>query len=241
MQNHKQQRHKPNARAESAAPTELLFFCVRVYPGFCSCLWHSRHPGLCRSVVPTALTPAPPNKSESKRKQPHHPINPTTNASNTTTQPIRQQTQVTPPPNQSDNKRKQRHQTIIRMINRKLDQFAMSPERAILLQSPGREPWVKSQSTYIEPQRGGTNPRQMLASKVPLLRSSYFFVYVFTQGSVRAFGTLATLGFAGVSCLRHSRQHHQPIRQQAQTTTPNNKRKSPGRKSLGFERKCRPT
>ena len=50
-----------------------------------------------------------------------------------------------------------------------------------------------------------------------------FFVYVFTQGSVRAFGTLATLGFAGVSCLRHSRQHHQPIQQQAQTTTPNNK------------------
>ena len=153
----------------------------------------------------------------------------------------------------------------------------MSPERAILLQSPGREPWVKSQSTYIEPQRGGTNPRQMLASKVPLLRSSYFFVYVFTQGSVRAFGTLATLGFAGVSCLRHSRQHHQPIRQQAQTTTPsqsdskrkqrhqptntttnanndtaqpirqqtqitiqNNKRKSLGYKSLGFERNCRP-
>ena len=63
-----------------------------------------------------------------------------------------------------------------------------------------------------------------------------FFVYVFTQGSVRAFGTLATLGFAGVSCLRHSRQHRpinpttnanndtaQPIQQQAQTTTPTNK------------------
>ena len=57
---------------------------------------------------------------------------------------------------------------------------------------------------------------------------------VFTQGSVRAFGTLATLGFAGVSCLRHSRQHQpinpttnanndtQPIQQQTQTTTPNN-------------------
>ena len=27
-------------------------------------------------------------------------------------------------------------------------------------------------------------------------------LYVFTQGSVRAFGTLATLGFAGVSCLK---------------------------------------
>ena len=45
---------------------------------------------------------------------------------------------------------------------------------------------------------------------------------VFTQGSVRAFGTLATLGFAGVPCLRHSHQHHQPIQQQAQTTTPPN-------------------
>ena len=63
-----------------------LIFCVRVYPGFCSCLWHSRHPGLCRSVVPTALTPAPPNQSNSKRKQPHHPTNPTTNANNDTEQ-----------------------------------------------------------------------------------------------------------------------------------------------------------
>ena len=45
---------KTNARAESAAPTELLFFfpCVprvsyRTLPSF--------HPGLCRSVVPMAL------------------------------------------------------------------------------------------------------------------------------------------------------------------------------------------
>ena len=68
------------------------------------------------------------------------------------------------------------------------------------------------------------NARTESAAPTELL----FFVYVFTQGSVRAFGTLATLGFAGVSCLRHSRQHHQPIRQQAQTTTPSqsdNKRK----------------
>ena len=27
-------------------------------------------------------------------------------------------------------------------------------------------------------------------------------MFVYTQGSVRAFGTLATLGFAGVSCLK---------------------------------------
>ena len=51
-----------------------LIFCVRVYPGFCSCLWHSRHPGLCGSVVPTALTPAPPNKSDNKRKQRYRTI-----------------------------------------------------------------------------------------------------------------------------------------------------------------------
>ena len=39
----------------SAAPTELIPFVVCVSPGFCSCLWHACHPGLCRSVVPTAL------------------------------------------------------------------------------------------------------------------------------------------------------------------------------------------
>ena len=75
------------------------------------------------------------------------------------------------------------------------------------------------------------NARAESAAPTKLL----FFVYVFTQGSVRAFGTLATLGFAGVSCLRHSRQHQptnptasanndtqQQIRQQAQITTPTN-------------------
>ena len=63
-----------------------LIFCVRVYPGFCSCLWHSRHPGLCRSVVPTALTPAPPNQSNNKRKQRPRPTNPTASANNHTKQ-----------------------------------------------------------------------------------------------------------------------------------------------------------
>ena len=60
------------------------------------------------------------------------------------------------------------------MIDGELGQSAKSPERAILLQSPGRKPWVNRRNTFIEPQRGGTNPRQMLAPKVPLLRSSYF-------------------------------------------------------------------
>ena len=35
--------------------SELILFVVCVYPGFCSCLWHSRHPGLCRSIVLTGL------------------------------------------------------------------------------------------------------------------------------------------------------------------------------------------
>ena len=38
-------------------------------------------------------------------------------------------------------------------------------------------------------------------AEVPPLRGLLFFS-MFTQGSVRAFGTLATLGFAGVSCLK---------------------------------------
>ena len=59
----------------------------------------SLHPGLCRSVVPTALTPAPPNKSDSKRKQRDQTINPTTNANNDIAQPIRQQVQTTTPNN----------------------------------------------------------------------------------------------------------------------------------------------
>ena len=82
----------------------------------------------------------------------------------------------------------------------------MSPVRAILLHSPGRKPWVNYWNTSIEPQRGGTPLSQTNAraeSAAPH-RSSYYLLFVCTQGSVRAFGTLATLGFAGVSCLRHS-------------------------------------
>ena len=43
----------------------------------------------------------------------------------------------------------------------------MSPERAILIHSPGRKPWVNNQSTYLEPQRGGTHPQ----SKCPGTRA----------------------------------------------------------------------
>ena len=82
----------------------------------------------------------------------------------------------------------------------------MSPVRAILLHSPGLAPWVNYWNTFIEPQRGGTPLSQTNAraeSTAPH-RSSYYLLFVYTQGSVRAFGTLATLGYAGVSCLRHS-------------------------------------
>ena len=82
----------------------------------------------------------------------------------------------------------------------------MSPVRAILLHSSGRKPWVNYWNTSIEPPRGGTPLSQTNAraeSAAPH-RSSYYLLFVCTQGSVRAFGTLATLGYAGVSCLRHS-------------------------------------
>ena len=70
------------------------------------------------------------------------------------------------------------------------------------------------------------NARTESAAPTELL----FFVYVFTQGSVRAFGTLATLGFAGVSCLKaltpaptnqsdKRKQRHQPTNT---TTNANN-------------------
>ena len=39
-------RKKTNTRTESAAPYRSSFYFYRKYPGFCSCLWHSRHPGL---------------------------------------------------------------------------------------------------------------------------------------------------------------------------------------------------
>ena len=35
--------------------SELILFVVCAYPGFCSCLWRSRHPGLCRSVALSGL------------------------------------------------------------------------------------------------------------------------------------------------------------------------------------------
>ena len=81
----------------------------------------------------------------------------------------------------------------------------MSPERAILPPSPGRKPWVIIVNIFMSPKwaaqpRLKVNARAESAAPTELL----FFLSMFTQGSVRAFGTLATLGYAGVSCLRHS-------------------------------------
>ena len=137
------------------------------------------------------------------------------------------------------------------MIDRELSQSAKSPARAILLHSPGRKPWVNRRNTFIEPCKGGTTPRQTLALKVPLLRSSIRSCIVY-PGFHFGLCPHFTLGFAGVSCLRHSHQHYpinptptnkhnnkhrqrhptnpttstdndtQPIQQQTQTMTPPN-------------------
>jgi len=69
----------------------------------------------------------------------------------------------------------------------------MSPERAILIHSPGRKPWVNNQSTYLEPQRGGTHPK----SKCPDTRAVSAaptelnpLLSVFTQGSISGFALI---------------------------------------------------
>ena len=48
-----------------------------------------------------------------------------------------------------------------------------------------------------EPQRGGTTIKRNKYSRCCATphRSSYYLLFVYTQGSVRAFGTLATLGY----------------------------------------------
>ena len=71
--------------------------------------------------------------------------------------------------------------------------LVMSPERAILIHSPGRKPWVNNQSTYLEPQRGGTHPK----SKCPDTRAVSAaptelnpLLSVFTQGSISGFALI---------------------------------------------------
>ena len=65
---------------------------------------------------------------------------------------------------------------------------AMSPKGAILLQSPGRKPWVNHWNTFIEPLQGRhfQYVRQMPALLVSLLRSSICFYLCFPRVSYRA-------------------------------------------------------
>ena len=64
----------------------------------------------------------------------------------------------------------------------------MSPNGAILPQSPGRKPWVNYCNTFIEPLQGRhfQYVRQMPALLVPLLRSSICFCLRFLRVSYRA-------------------------------------------------------
>ena len=80
---------------------------------------------------------------------------------------------------------------------------AKSPARAILLQSPGRKPWINRRNTFIEPQRDGTtlsrtNARTESAAPSelnPLLSKVY-------PGFHFGLCPHYTLGYAGVSCLK---------------------------------------
>ena len=66
------------------------------------------------------------------------------------------------------------------MIDRELDLYAMSPARAILLQSPGRKPWGNQWKTFIEPRRGGTSwEKANIFSGVSYLQRSYIEVSLF--------------------------------------------------------------
>ena len=64
----------------------------------------------------------------------------------------------------------------------------MSPARATLLHSPGHKPWGIIVNILIEPLQGRhySRQKQMLAPKVPLLRSSYFLCPCLPRVSFRA-------------------------------------------------------
>ena len=82
----------------------------------------------------------------------------------------------------------------------------MSPERAILIQSPGRKPWVNHRNTFIEPQRGLLHNTAEINTRavVPLLKELILcFVSVY-PGFHFGLCPHFTLGFEEVSCLRHS-------------------------------------
>ena len=77
------------------------------------------------------------------------------------------------------------------------------PFRAILLQSPGRKPWVSCYNTFIEPQRGGTTlSKTNVCAGVPLLRSLILLFVRVYPGFHFGLCPHSTLGYAGVSCLK---------------------------------------
>ena len=108
------------------------------------------------------------------------------------------------------------------MVDGELGQSAESPTKAILLQSPGRKPWVNRRNTFIEPCKGGTTPRQTLAPKVPLLRSSYFLCPWFTQGFISGVALITPWALKKYRAYGTHASTTQQIQQQTQTTTPNN-------------------
>ena len=112
------------------------------------------------------------------------------------------------------------------MIDGELGQSERSPARAILLQSPGREPWVNPRNTFIEPCKGGTFP----TNAKPQTKCS--------RRKCRSYGAQST--FVCVYPGLHFGLCRSVV-PTALTSAPPNKRKSLGRKSLGFERKYRPT
>ena len=111
------------------------------------------------------------------------------------------------------------------MIDGELGQSERSPARAILLQSPGREPWVNPRNTFIEPCKGGTFP----TNAKPQTKCS--------RRKCRSYGAQST--FVCVYPGLHFGLCRSVV-PTALTSAPPNKRKSLGRKSLGFEKVCRP-
>ena len=107
------------------------------------------------------------------------------------------------------------------MIDGELGQSARSPARAILLQSPGREPWVSHSYTFIEPQRGGTTLSRTNAraeSAAPTELNS--LLSVFTQGCISGFALIPPWALQECRAYGTHASTNQPI-QQAQTMTPN--------------------
>ena len=66
-----------------------------------------------------------------------------------------------------------------------------SPIGAILLHSPGRKPWVYSQSTYLEPRRGGTPSDKYSRRKCRSSSELFSVLYVFTQGFISGFALIS--------------------------------------------------